>query len=129
MTDSTPNPAPSRRELMKPAQLLGLAFVAALFGGVITLISMGVFQAPRPVPAGQLDPQLKAWMVAGVVAGIVFIVTLVTIALLLLAVDPADLSKKVDRPVLMGSDDDAPAERGAPEQGSPDAGSAAPDRG
>ena len=133
MTDSTPNPVPpksvpSRRELMKPAQLLGLAFVAALFGGVITLISMGVFQAPRPVPAGELDPQLKAWMVAGVVAGVVFIVTLVTIALLLLAVDPADLSKKVDRPVLMGADADAPAEGDARESGTPDGGSPAPDR-
>lgn len=102
MTDSRPN----RRDLMKPAQLLGLAFIAAVFGGVITLISMGVFQQSRAVPAGELDPQLKAWVVAGVVAGIVFIVTLVTIALLLLAVDPAEFGKKVDRPVLVHPDDE-----------------------
>jgi hypothetical protein len=105
MTDSRP----TRRDLMKPAQLLGLAFTAAVFGGVITLVSMGAFQQPRAVPAGELDSQLKAWVVAGVVAGIVFIVTLVTIALLLLAVDPAQLSKPVDRPVLMERDGAAAA--------------------
>lgn len=109
MTD----PRPSRRDLMKPAQLLGLAFAAAVFGGVITLVSMGVFQDARPVAAGELHPHLKAWIVAGVVAGIVFIVTLVTIALLLLAVDPAQLAKQVDRPVLMPDDDD-------PASGTPD---------
>jgi len=100
MTDSRPN----RRDIMKPAQLLGLAFVAAVFGGVITLVSMGVFQQPRVVPAGELEPHIKAWVVAGVVAGIVFIVTLVTIALLLLAVDPADFGKRVDKPVLLGDE-------------------------
>ena len=105
MTD----PRPSRRDLMKPAQLLGLAFAAAVFGGVITLVSMGIFQDARPVSAGELHPHLKAWIVAGVVAGIVFIVTLVTIALLLLAVDPAQLAKQVDRPVLVQDADDDPA--------------------
>lgn len=109
MTD----PRPTRRDLMKPAQLLGLAFAAALFGGAITLVSMGIFQEPRPVPAGDLHPHLKAWMVAGVVAGIVFIVTLVTIALLLLAVDPAQLSKTVDKPVLV-PESDAPGSPPAP---------------
>lgn len=103
MTD----PRPSRRELMKPAQLIGLAFAAALFGGVITLMSMGVLQEPRPVPPGEMHPHLKAWVVAGVVAGIVFIVTLVTIALLLLAVDPAQLTKQIDRPVLLPDEEPA----------------------
>ncbi|KZE89949.1 hypothetical protein [Microbacterium sp. TNHR37B] len=104
MTD----PRPTRRDLMKPAQLLGLAFAAAVFGGVITLVSMGIFQDPRPVPAGELHPHLKAWIVSGVVAGIVFIVTLVTIALLLLAVDPAQLAKQVDSPVLVRDEDSSP---------------------
>lgn len=109
----------TRRELMKPAQLLGLAFVAALFGGVITLMSMGIFQEPRPVAAGEMHPHVKAWMVAGVVAGIVFIVTLVTIALLLLAVDPAQLQKTIDRPVLVPEDeaDSATGEKPAPGAG------------
>jgi hypothetical protein len=103
MTD----PRPTRRDLMKPAQLLGLAFAAAVFGGVITLVSMGIFQDARVVPEGQMHPHLKAWVVSGVVAGIVFIATLVTIALLLLAVDPAQLAKQVDRPVLVPEDEDA----------------------
>jgi hypothetical protein len=122
MTD----PRPTRRDLMKPAQLLGLAFAAAVFGGVITLVSMGVFQAPRPVPEGELDPQLKAWMVAGVVAGIVFIVTLVTIALLLLAVDPAQLSKQVDRPVLIAPDDETDGTDAGSGTGTDRGGSASP---
>ena len=36
---------PTRRDLMKPVQLLGLAFGAALFAGVVTLVSMGFFQS------------------------------------------------------------------------------------
>jgi len=106
MTDQTP----TRRELMKPVQLLGFAFAAAVFAGIITLVSMGVFQEPRVVPAGELHPHLKAWIVAGVVAGIAFIVTLVTIALLMLAVDPAQMTRQVDRPVLFGSDEGVGAE-------------------
>lgn len=115
MTDSHPR----RRDLMKPAQLLGLAFAAAVFGGVITLVSMGLFQDARPVPAGDLHPHLKAWIIAGIVAGIVFIVTLVTIALLLLAVDPAQLSKQIDRPVLVPEEDDEP-DADAPASGTAD---------
>lgn len=102
MTD----PKPSRRDLMKPAQLLGLAFAAAAFAGLITLMSMGIFQAERPVPEGDLAPHVKAWMVAGIVAGVVFIATLVIIALLLLAVDPAQLSQPLDRPKLLPPEDE-----------------------
>ena len=40
MTD----PRPTRRDLMKPVQLLGFGFAAAAFGGLITLVSMGFFQ-------------------------------------------------------------------------------------
>ena len=45
---------PTRRALMKPLHLLGLAFGAALFAGVVTLVSMGFFQQRqrRPVRAG-----------------------------------------------------------------------------
>ncbi|MBA8817007.1 F0F1-type ATP synthase membrane subunit c/vacuolar-type H+-ATPase subunit K [Microbacterium halimionae] len=86
---------PTRRDLMKPAQLVGLAFVAALFGGIVTLVSMGAFQA-RPA-----DEIQRAIMVALVVAGVTFIVTLVVMALLVLAVDPAQIEKKIDRAVLL----------------------------
>ncbi|SBS72702.1 amino acid transporter [uncultured Microbacterium sp.] len=105
MTD----PQPTRRDLLKPVQLLGLAFAAAAFAGVITLVTMGFFQS--------LDGDQRAHVivVSLIVAGIAFIVTLVGIALLILAVDPAEMTKPVDRPVLM-PEDDAPAD---PEPGAP----------
>lgn len=105
MTD----PQPTRRDLLKPVQLLGLAFAAAAFAGVITLVTMGFFQS--------LDGDQRAHVivVSLIVAGIAFIVTLVGIALLILAVDPAEMTKPVDRPVLM-PEDDAPAD---PESGAP----------
>lgn len=92
---------PTRRDLMKPAQLIGLALAAALFAGVITLISMGFFQNRV---AGQ---SAHALMVGGVVAGITFIATLVIIALLMLAVDPAQVNRTVDRAVLLPKEEPA----------------------
>lgn len=91
MTDDKP----TRRDLMKPVQLLGLAFIAAVFAGVVTLISMGFFQqrGPEQAPA--------ALTFALIVAGVTFIVTLLIVALLLLAVDPAQVQKQIDRPVLL----------------------------
>ena len=91
MTDDKP----TRRDLMKPVQLLGLAFGSAVFAGVVTLISMGFFQqrSPEQAPA--------ALQFALIVAGITFIVVLVMLALLLLAVDPAQVRKRVARPVLL----------------------------
>lgn len=94
---------PTRRELMRPVQLLGLAFAAAVFAGVVTLFSMGFFQS-------RFDGQsMHALVVAGIVAGITFIVTLVTIALLILAVDPAQVQKQIDRPVLLPPENEGPA--------------------
>ena len=88
---------PTRRDLMKPAQLLGLAFIAALFAGVVTLVSMGFFQSGSK--SGQ------ALVIGGIVAGVTFIVVLVVTALLILAVDPADVAKTLDRPVLLPKDE------------------------
>jgi hypothetical protein len=95
---------PTRRDLMKPVQLLGLAFGSAVFAGVVTLISMGFFQrrSPEQAPA--------ALQLALIVAGITFIVVLVMLALLLLAVDPAQVNKQVDRPVLLP--DESPEDPG-----------------
>ncbi|MFT4229213.1 MAG: amino acid transporter [Microbacterium sp.] len=91
---------PTRRALMRPAQLLGLAFAAAVFAGVVTLVAMGFFQS-------RFDGQsVHALNVALVVAGIAFIATLVVIALLILAVDPAQVQKQIDRPVLLPPDDE-----------------------
>lgn len=101
---------PSRRELMKPVQLLGLAFGAALFAGIVTLVSMGFFQNAAPVEPGEMTQPVRAAVVAAVVAGIAFIVVLVGIALMILAVDPAQVTKTIDRPVLYDDpgDDDGP---------------------
>lgn len=93
---------PTRRDLMKPVQLLGLAFGSALFAGIVTLISMGFFQQRFE---GQSE---RALVVAAVVAGVTFIVVLVVVALLLLAVDPAQVTKTVDRPVLVDDEPENP---------------------
>lgn len=94
---------PSRREIMRPIQLLGLALAAAVFAGVVTLVSMGFFQQK---PAEDVQ---NALVVAGIAAGITFVVTLVVLALLLLAIDPAQVAKPVDRPVLLPDEPAAPA--------------------
>jgi hypothetical protein len=90
----------TRRDLMKPIQLLGLAFGAAVFAGVVTLISMGFFQQRFE---GQSE---RALVVAAVVAGITFIVVLVGVALMLLVIDPVQVTKTVDRPVLIAKDEE-----------------------
>ncbi|MDT0184891.1 amino acid transporter [Microbacterium sp. ARD31] len=98
MTDDRP----TRRDLMKPVQLLGFAFVAAAFAGVVTLVSMGFFQQRTA------DEAQSALVLALVVAGISFIAVLLIMALLLLAVDPAQVAKTVDKPVLLPDEDDEP---------------------
>ena len=98
MTDKT-----RRRDLMRPVQLLGIAFVAAAFGGLVTAMAMGAWQA---IPG---EDVARAWAVAGIVAGIAFIAVLLILSLLLLAIDPAEVEKPIDRPVLLReepSDDD-----------------------
>lgn len=102
---------PTRRDLMKPAQLLGLAFIAAVFAGVVTLVSMGAFQA-RPAEEVQ-----RALVVGAIAAGVTFIVVLVSVALLLLAVDPTQVAKTVERPLLLPKDDEASADADAPRSG------------
>lgn len=100
----------TRRDLMKPVQLLALAFGSAAFAGIVTLISMGFFQQRFD---GQAE---RALVVAAIVAGITFIVVLVLLALLILAVDPAQVTKTVDRPVLVEKDEkNAQADASSPE--------------
>jgi len=115
MTDDKP----TRRDLMKPLQLLGLAFGSALFAGVVTLVSMGFFQrrSPEQAPA--------ALQLALIVAGITFIVVLVMVALMLLAVDPAQVKKQIDRPVLLPDPD---AQGPNPDGTDPDAAASADPR-
>lgn len=96
MSDKRPT---TRRDLMKPAQLIGLGVIAALFAGVVTLVSMGFFQHRFPGEAGH------ALIVGSIVAGITFIVTIVVISLLLLAVQPDQITHRVDGPVLVARDE------------------------
>ena len=110
----------TRKDLMKPVQLLGLAFVAALFAGFVTLMSMGFFQSR---PADQIQ---NALIVALVAAGATFIVVLVSVALMLLAVDPAKVTATVDRPLLLPKDAPDATASGAPTSG-PAAGATATD--
>lgn len=90
---------PTRRDLMRPVQLLGLAFISALFAGIVTVVSMGVFQGG---PDGKTE---RALVLGAIVAGITFIAVLVIVALLLLAVDPAQVGKTLDRPLLLPPED------------------------
>ncbi|WZH38271.1 MAG: amino acid transporter [Microbacterium enclense] len=118
MTDK-PAEKPTRRDLMKPVQLLGLAFGAAVFAGFVTLMSMGFFQTR---PADQIQRALVVGLVA---AGVTFIVVLVSVALMLLAVDPAKVTATVDRPLLLPKetpDAAAPDAAAAPEAPRPDDG-------
>ena len=109
MTDDKP----TRRDLMKPIQLLGLAFGAALFTGIVTLVSMGFFQQHTAAQTG------KAAVVAAVAAGIAFIAVLLIVSLLLLAVDPAQVRKQIDRPVLLDDEEDDKPKPDAAASGDP----------
>lgn len=91
---------PTRRDLMKPVQLLGLAFGAALFAGIVTLVSMGFFQDRTA------DEAQAAVVLALIIAGVSFIAVLLIVSLLLLAVDPAQVTKQVDKPVLFDDEGD-----------------------
>ncbi|AUG28263.1 MULTISPECIES: hypothetical protein [Microbacterium] len=104
-------PRTTRRDLLKPVQLLGFAFAAALFAGLVTLVSMGFFQDLTG------DERVHVVVVALVVAGIAFIATLVIIALCMLAVDPAQVTREVDHGVLV-DDADAAASPDASDDGS-----------
>ena len=84
----------SRRELMRPVQLLGIAFAAALFAGFITAMSSGMFQGEN------------VWTLTLVMTGSTFIVVLLLLSMLLLTVNPDDVKKQIDRPVLLDKEDD-----------------------
>lgn len=103
-------PRPTRRDLLKPVQLLGFAFAAAVFSGLVTLVSMGFFQDLTG------DERVHVVVVSLVVAGVAFIVTLVIIALCMLAIDPAKMGGEIDHGVLM-DDTDAVASPDASDDG------------
>ena len=66
---------PSRRDRFRPAELIGLSLIIAVFAGLVTLMST------------------RDLVLTLIVLGIVFILTLMTIALLVMAVKPDDDEK------------------------------------
>jgi hypothetical protein len=68
----------------------------------VTLVSMGFFQTTTPAQ------HQAAITLALIIAGVSFIAVLVIVALLLLAVDPAQITKTVDRGVLIDEKDEDP---------------------
>lgn len=112
MSDDKPT---TRRDLMRPVQLLGMAFGSAVIAGVITAFSLGIATNPtKPgmshAAAEQLRQQIvsNAWTMSLVMAGIVFIAVLLLLSLMLLAVKPKDFEGSVDRPVLLPDGVDFP---------------------
>jgi hypothetical protein len=61
---------PNRRDRFRPAELIGLSAIIAAFGGVVTLMST------------------RDLVLALIFFGIIFILTLMTIALLVMAIKP-----------------------------------------
>lgn len=79
MTDQKPDDTwgkPSRRDILKPVELLVFAVIAAVFTGGIAYMST------------------RDIVIAAIGFGVAFIVTLVGIAMFALAVKPDDLEKR-----------------------------------
>ena len=96
---------PTRRALLRPLHILLVAFGSALFAGVITLMTTrDMFYIAEGV---------ETFPITLVVFGSTFIGVLLIIALLLLAVDPAEFDKKVQRGVLLPPDADGGAVAGS----------------
>lgn len=97
MTDEKP----TRREILRPLHLVGLALAAGVFATVVTLVSTGAFTSRVNLAiANGTYEGLTPIGLGLVIGGGAFIVTLLGLSMLMLAVDPADVTKTVDRPVL-----------------------------
>lgn len=100
---------PSRRDLMKPMQLLGISGVIAAFAFIVTLFSTGGFSRDTlaRISLGDWEGPTPIEL-ALIFGGIAFIAALLVLALLMLAVNPADITKPVDKGILL-DESDAPA--------------------
>ena len=92
---------PTRRDILRPLHLLLIALGCGVFAMVVTLVSTGAFtsRVNASIANGTYDG-LTPLALGLVVGGGAFIVTLLILAMLILAVDPADVTKTIDRPVL-----------------------------
>jgi hypothetical protein len=92
----------TRRELLRPLHLLGIALAAGIFAAVVTLVTTGAFTARVNMAIANGSYQGLTPIGLGlVVGGGAFIVTLLIMSMLILAVDPRQYQDKtLDRPVL-----------------------------
>jgi len=102
---------PTRRDILRPLHLLGIALACGVFAAIVTLVSTGAFTARvnTAIANGSYEG-LTPIALGLVVGGGAFIVTLLFLAMLILVVDPADVTKTVDRPVLYDAEPDADAD-------------------
>ena len=101
MTDNKP----TRKEILRPLHLVGIALAAGVFATVVTLVSTGAFteRVNLSIAKGTYEG-LTPLGLGLVIGGASFIVTLLGLAMLMLAVDPADVTRTIDRPVLFDHD-------------------------
>ncbi|GAA1129741.1 MULTISPECIES: hypothetical protein [Microbacterium] len=106
---------PTRRDILRPLHLLGIALGCGVFAALVTLISTGAFTSRVNTAIANGTYQGLTPIALGlVVGGGAFIVTLLALAMLILAVDPADVTKTVDRPVLYDPETEGDAESESP---------------
>ncbi|MDT0157880.1 hypothetical protein Q9R19_09620 [Microbacterium sp. ARD32] len=126
MTDQKP----TRREILRPLHLLGIALACGVFAMLVTIFSTGGFTSRvRRAIANGTYHDLPPVTLGLVIGGISFIVTLLLLAMLMLAVNPSDVTKTIDKPVLLepkqkrsrGSADAASADAAGGEPEQPDA--------
>lgn len=110
----------TRRELLRPLHLLGIALAAGVFAAVVTLVSTGAFTARvnNAIASGTYQGLTPVGL-GLVVGGGAFIVTLLIMSMLILAVDPREYQEKtLDRPVLFDEESDGEPSSDAKSQGS-----------
>ncbi|GAB3597634.1 hypothetical protein [Microbacterium tumbae] len=117
MTDDKP----TRRELLRPLHLLGIAAVCGVFAAIVTLVSTGAFTSRVNIAIAAGDYEgLTPIALALVVGGGAFIATLLILSMLILAVDPAQYQQEeLDRPVLYDEEDAAAEDQGDAASGAP----------
>ena len=92
----------TRRELLRPLHLLGIALAMGVFAAVVTLVSTGAFtsRVNNAISNGTYTG-LTPIVLGLVVGGGAFIVTLLVMSMLILAVDPREYEQEtLERPVL-----------------------------
>lgn len=102
---------PTRKEILRPLHLVGIAAASGVFAAVVTLVSTGAFTSRVNLAiANGTYEGLTPIALGLVVGGGAFIVTLLGLAMLMLAVDPSDVTKTIDRPVLYDPEAEKPAD-------------------